>query len=236
MIASSNIDDREILKFDHLAQSWWDRTGTMRMLHVINPLRAGFIFEHLRAPRPRILDIGCGGGILSEALCRSGARVTGIDLSRPTLEAARRHAAAGGLDIDYRCIGPEEIAREATGCFDAVICMEMLEHVPEPPRVIGACARMLKPGGRAFFSTINRTLKAFLFAIVAGEYVLRLLPRGTHSYRRLIRPRELRTWAQLSGLEFRAVASLMYNPLTRNFTLAGGKEDVNYMACFSRRG
>ena len=215
---------------------WWDTEGAMRMLHVINPLRADFILGHIRVPRPKVLDVGCGGGILAEALARSGARVTGIDLSQPTLEAARGHAGAQGLAIDYREVSAEQMANQASGAFDAVTCMEMLEHVPEPARVIAACASLLKPGGRAFFSTINRTAKAFLFAVVAGEYILRLLPRGTHSYRKLIRPRELRAWADASELEFGGAASLMYNPLRRSFTLALGREDVNYMACFVKRG
>jgi 2-polyprenyl-6-hydroxyphenyl methylase/3-demethylubiquinone-9 3-methyltransferase len=232
----SNADQGEITKFDRLSRIWWDTEGPMRILHVINPLRAGFILERLHAPRPQILDVGCGGGILSEALARSGARVTAIDLSEPTLEAARRHTSAEDLDIDYRYLSAEQIAHEAPCRFDAVTCMEMLEHVPEPARVIAACARALKPGGLAFFSTINRTPKAFLFAILAGEYILGLLPRGTHDYRKLIRPRELREWASPGGLEFTGAASLKYNPLTRGFKLAPGKEDVNYLACFIKNG
>lgn len=208
----------------------------MRILHVINPLRTEFILGHIGIPQPRVLDVGCGGGILAEALAKAGARVTAIDLSRSTLKAACRHSAAQGLAIRYRLLSAEQIAHEAAGDFDAVTCMEMLEHVPEPRRVIAACARILKPGGRAFFSTINRTPKAFLFAIVAGEYILKLLPRGTHSYRRLIRPRELREWARASGLEFASTASLMYNPLTKDFKVALHKEDVNYMACFIKKG
>lgn len=208
----------------------------MRMLHVINPLRTGFILDHLTVSRPRVLDIGCGGGILSEALARSGARVTAIDLSQRTLEAARRHAGTQGLEIDYRHVSVEQIAHEAAGSFDAVTCLEVLEHVPEPGKIVAACARTLKAGGRAFFSTINRTPKAFLFAILAGEYVLGLLPRGTHRYRRLIRPRELREWAQAGELAFAAVASLSYNPLTRHFRLIPGREDVNYLACYIKRG
>jgi 2-polyprenyl-6-hydroxyphenyl methylase/3-demethylubiquinone-9 3-methyltransferase len=232
----SNADREEITKFDGLSRIWWDTEGKMRMLHVINPLRTGFILERIETRRPRILDIGCGGGILAEALARAGARVTAIDLSRPTLEAARRHARAQGLQIDYRASSAEQIAQEAAGSFDAVTCMEMLEHVPAPLEVIAACARALKPGGRAFFSTIDRTLKAFLCAIVAGEYILGLLPRGTHSYRKLIRPRELREWARASGLEYAGVAGLKYNPLTRSFRIAPGKADINYMACYVKKG
>ncbi len=232
----SNADPGEITKFDRLSRMWWDTEGPMRMLHVINPLRAAFILGKLHTPRPRILDVGCGGGILSEALARSGAQVTAIDLSQPTLEAARRHTGAADLDIDYRYLSAEQLAREAPCRFDAVTCMEMLEHVPEPGAVIGACARALRPGGLAFFSTINRTPKAFVFAILAGEYILGLLPRGTHEYRKLIRPRELREWARPGGLEFTAAASLKYNPLTRAFKLARGEEDVNYMACFIKNG
>lgn len=215
---------------------WWETDGKMRMLHVINPLRTGFIMQQIRTPRAKILDVGCGGGILAEALARAGARVTGIDLSRPTLEAARRHAGAQGLRIDYRCSSAEHVATEAAGGFDAVTCMEMLEHVPRPADVVGACARILKPGGRAFFSTINRTPKAFLAAIVAGEYLLRLLPRGTHHYRNLIRPSELREWAHACGLRFTSVASLKYNPLRRTFRVEPGSEDINYMACFRKHG
>lgn len=231
----SNADQQEIAKFDRVSRMWWDTAGPMRMLHVINPLRSAFILGQIEPPGPKILDVGCGGGILAEALARSGAKVTAIDLSQPTLEAARGHAAAHGLEIDYRYMSVEQIAQEAPGGFDAVICMEMLEHVPEPREVIAACARLLKPGGRAFFSTIDRSLKALLFAILAGEYLLRLLPRGTHQYRKLIRPRELRRWAQASGLEFTAIASLLYNPLTRRFRVAPGKADVNYMACFIKK-
>lgn len=232
----SNADDREIARFDRLSRLWWDAEGKMRMLHVINPLRTEFIIEQIRTPRARILDVGCGGGILAEALARAGARVTGIDLSRPALEAARSHAGAQGLPIDYRCSSAEQAASEACGEFDAVTCMEMLEHVPQPGEVIAACARTLKPGGRAFFSTINRTPKAFLFAILAGEYLLGLLPRGTHHYRKLIRPHELRDWAHACGLQFTSAASLKYNPLRRTFRLEPGIEDVNYMACFIKNG
>lgn len=235
MNPAPNVDAREIGKFDQVSQAWWDTRGEMRMLHVINPLRCNFICSQIDAPQPKILDVGCGGGILSEALARSGARVTAIDLSQPTLVAAREHARSQGLEIDYRYQHAEQLAREEAGNYDAVTCMEMLEHVPDPAGVIAACARALKPGGYAFFSTINRSLKAFLFAIVAGEYLLHLLPRGTHRYKKLIRPRELRRWALDNGLEYVSVASLMYNPLTGNFKVAAGKADVNYMVCFSKR-
>ncbi|MBU6469486.1 MAG: bifunctional 2-polyprenyl-6-hydroxyphenol methylase/3-demethylubiquinol 3-O-methyltransferase UbiG [Gammaproteobacteria bacterium] len=234
MKPSSNVDAREIAKFDQVSPAWWDLQGEMRMLHVINPLRCKFIFDHLDVVQPRILDIGCGGGILSEALAGVGARVTGIDLSEPTLQVARRHAAEQGLEIDYRRQSAEQIAQAEAGRYDAVVCMEMLEHVPYPEAVIAAAVQILKPGGQAFFSTINRSLKAFLFAIVAGEYVLHLLPRGTHSYKKLIRPHELRAWARASGLRYVGIASLLFNPVTGTFKVAAGKEDVNYMACFAK--
>ncbi|MEO7031171.1 MAG: bifunctional 2-polyprenyl-6-hydroxyphenol methylase/3-demethylubiquinol 3-O-methyltransferase UbiG, partial [Herbaspirillum sp.] len=162
----TNADDQEIIKFDKVAKIWWDEQGKMGMLHTINPLRAKFILDNVDTPYPRMLDIGCGGGILTEALAKSGAHVTGIDLSQPTLAAARLHASAQGLQIDYRYQNAEQIAQQEAGSFDAVTCMEMLEHVPDPAQVVAACAQLLKPGGRAFFSTINRTPKAFLFAIV----------------------------------------------------------------------
>ena len=235
MTEFSNADAHEISKFDRVAQLWWDPEGKMGKLHTINPLRTRFIMDRIDTPQPRMLDVGCGGGILAEALSKTGARVTGIDLSQMSLEVARQHASRNGLDIDYRYESAEQLVQEQAGIFDAVTCMEMLEHVPEPAKVIQTCAQALKPGGLAFFSTINRTPKAFLFAIVAGEYILRLLPRGTHSYRKLIRPQELRDWARTSGLEFAGVASLMYHPFSKRFTVARDKEDVNYMACFIKK-
>lgn len=231
-----NVDTAEIAHFNRVAELWWNPRGKMGQLHAINDLRLDFIDSRIDAPRPRVLDVGCGGGILAEALHRAGARVTGIDLSGLSLEVARRHAERGRLDIDYRLIAAEDLVHGEAGSFDAVTCMEMLEHVPHPERVIAACARLLKPGGVAFFSTINRTLKAFAFAIVAGEYILGLLPRGTHSYSKLIKPAEMRRWAAGAGLEREAVASLMYNPLTRRFRVAPNREDINYMACFIKKG
>jgi 2-polyprenyl-6-hydroxyphenyl methylase/3-demethylubiquinone-9 3-methyltransferase len=236
MTDSPNVDAAEIAHFDRIAQLWWDPHGKMGQLHAINGLRLRFITDRLTGTAPRVVDVGCGGGILAEALAKHGARVTGIDLSTLSLKVARQHAARGALAIDYREIDVETLAREEAGTFDAVTCMEMLEHVPEPARVIAACARLLKPGGVAFFSTINRNLKAFAFAIVAGEYILGLLPRGTHSYRKLIRPTEMRAWASATGLQFNAVASLMYHPLKRSFRVAPGREDINYMASFTKRG
>ena len=236
MTDSPNVDAAEIAHFDRIAQLWWDPHGKMGQLHAINGLRLRFITDRLIGTAPRVVDVGCGGGILAEALAKHGARVTGIDLSTLSLKVARQHAERGALAIDYREIDVETLAREEAGTFDAVTCMEMLEHVPEPARVIAACARLLKPGGVAFFSTINRNLKAFAFAIVAGEYILGLLPRGTHSYRKLIRPTEMRAWASAAGLQFNAVASLMYHPLKRSFRVAPGREDINYMASFTKRG
>jgi 2-polyprenyl-6-hydroxyphenyl methylase/3-demethylubiquinone-9 3-methyltransferase len=232
MTQFSNADDQEITKFDNVSQTWWDPKGEMGTLHTINPLRTKFIMDNIKTPNPRILDVGCGGGILSEALAQAGAQVTGIDLSLPSLEAARQHAQADGLDIDYRAVTAEELAEEQPESFDAVTCMEMLEHVPEPGKVIAACARAVKPGGRVFFSTINRTLKSLFAVILIGENILRLLPRGTHTYSKLIRPVELKAWSREAGLEFVQIASLMYNPLTGNFKVAHDKEDMNYMAHF----
>lgn len=236
MNASPNVDAAEIAHFNRMADMWWDPKGKMGQLHAINDLRLSFITDRIEADRPRVVDVGCGGGILAEALAKRGVQVTGIDLSELSLKIARQHAEQGGLSIDYRLMSAEALAEQEPGSFDAVTCLEMLEHVPHPDQVIAACARLLKPGGMAFFSTINRTLKALAFAIVIGEYVIGLLPRGTHTYKKLIKPDEMRRWATAAGLEFQDVASLMYNPLTRRFRVAPGREDINYMASFQLKG
>jgi len=228
----SNVDSQEISKFDRVAQLWWDPNGKMGMLHVINPLGSQFTFEHTDVRGKRVVDVGCGGGILTETLAKAGAQVVGIDQSELTLEVARQHAAQGGLAIDYRIQTVEELVAQEAGSYDVVTCLEMLEHVPNPAAVIDACARLLKPGGHAIFSTINRNFKAWLFAIIGGEYVLRILPRGTHQYEKLIRPDELRSWAGQSGLTHLRSASLMYNPLFKSFRVAGGREDVNFMMSY----
>ena len=232
MTTFENAYNKEIDKFDKVSQIWWDPQGEMGTLHTINPLRTNFILETLSVSQPKILDVGCGGGILSEALAKAGAQVTGTDLSEASLQAARHHAKKEDLEIEYLYERVEDLAEKRTGTYDVVTCMEMLEHVPEPNKIIAACVKALKPGGTIFFSTINRTPKAFLFAIIGGEYILRLLPRGTHTYSKLIRPNELKAWAHQNGLSFSRIASLMYNPFNGTFKVALGKEDVNYMAHF----
>ena len=232
----SNVDSQEVSKFDRVAQLWWDPTGKMGMLHVINPLRSRFTFDHVPEIRgAKAVDVGCGGGILTETLAKAGANVIGIDQSEMTLEIARQHAARSGLSIDYRLQTVEELVEKEAGTFDVVTCLEMLEHVPDPAAIVDACARLLKPGGHVIFSTINRTFKGWLFAIVGGEYILRILPRGTHDYAKLIRPAELRGWSESSGLTFVRCASLMYNPLRKTFKVAEGKLDVNYMMSYVKR-
>ena len=227
----TNTDTEEIKKFDEVAQIWWDPKGEMGTLHTINPLRMKFITDVVDLAGRKVLDVGCGGGILTEALAKCGAQSTGIDLSKDSIEAAKVHAQRQGLTIDYRYENIEETVAKHAGGFDVVTCMEMLEHVPEPGKIIDACARLLKPGGHAFFSTINRTPKALLFVIIGGEYILRLLPRGTHTYGKLIRPSELKGWAHESGLDFHRLASLIYNPFTGSFKVAE-KEDNNYFVHF----
>jgi 2-polyprenyl-6-hydroxyphenyl methylase/3-demethylubiquinone-9 3-methyltransferase len=230
----TNVDNREIDKFDRVSEIWWDPKGEMGTLQTINPLRTKFIMERLTVASPRILDVGCGGGILSEALAKAGAQVTGIDMAQAALDVAKRHAEGQGLKIDYRYENVEEYARQNAGTFDAVVCMEMLEHVPEPQKIVAACAQVLRPGGQAFFSTINRTLMSLVAVILIGENVLRLLPRGTHTYSKLIRPSELKAWSKNSGLDFVRLSSLLYNPLTGKFKVAADKEDMNYMVHFTK--
>jgi 2-polyprenyl-6-hydroxyphenyl methylase/3-demethylubiquinone-9 3-methyltransferase len=226
--ATHNIDDREIAKFEALAARWWDPHSEFRPLHQINPLRLDYIDRHAGLEGKRVLDVGCGGGILAEAMAQRGARVTGIDMGEAPLAVARLHLLESGLDIDYRRVPAETLAQEEPEGFDVVTCMEVLEHVPDPASTIRACATLVKPGGHVFFATINRNPKAYLLAIIGAEYVLRLLPRGTHDYAKLIRPGELGEWARKAGLEAREVIGMTYNPLTRTYKL-GSDIDVNYI-------
>ena len=227
-----NADPQELAKFSDLAHRWWDVDGEFRPLHQINPLRLDWIARHCRLGGSRVLDVGCGGGILADAMARRGADVLGIDLAEKPLKVAQLHALEGEpASVAYRLVAAEDLAREMPGQFDAVTCMEMLEHVPDPASVVQACAGLAKPGGAVFFSTIHRNPKAFLFAIVGAEYVLSLLPRGTHEYARFIRPSELARWCREAGLELTDTRGMEYNPLTRRYRLSGDTS-VNYlMAC-----
>jgi 2-polyprenyl-6-hydroxyphenyl methylase/3-demethylubiquinone-9 3-methyltransferase len=228
MNETTNFDPAELAKFDALAARWWDAEGEFRPLHQINPLRLDWIRQHVRLDGRHVLDIGCGGGILAESMAASKAIVTAIDLAEGPLAVARLHQLESGAKVDYRKISAEALAAEAPGRFDLVTCLEMLEHVPDPAAVVQSCAELVRPGGHVVFSTINRNPKSFLFAIVGAEYVLRLLPRGTHEYQKFIRPSELEAWARAAGLRLKEAIGLHYNPLSREYSLGPGL-DVNYM-------
>jgi 2-polyprenyl-6-hydroxyphenyl methylase/3-demethylubiquinone-9 3-methyltransferase len=230
----SNVDADEIRKFDRLAKTWWDPDGAMGMLHVINPLRTNFIKKNASLKGKKVLDVGCGGGILTESLAREGAEATGIDLAETPLKIASQHAEQAGLSIEYLAKNVEDLARERPHAYDVVACCEALEHVPDPGKIIDCCAALLKPGGTLFFSTINRNLKSFLFAIIGAEYVLRMLPRGTHHYSKLIKPQEIDQWAGANGFSLADVSSFMYNPFTKTFKLKS-RADVNYITCYKPR-
>ena len=227
-----NVDTQELAKFSELAHRWWDPESEFRPLHQINPLRLEWIDAQAALSGKAALDVGCGGGILSESMARRAAHVTGIDLAAKPLGVARLHALEAGVEnLDYREISTEALAAEQPGSFDVVTCMEMLEHVPDPAAVVLACSQLVRPGGWVFFSTLNRNPKAFLFAIVGAEYVLGLLPKGTHEYARFIRPSELARWSRDAGLELQGSRGLQYNPLTRRYWLSDNTS-VNYMlAC-----
>jgi 2-polyprenyl-6-hydroxyphenyl methylase / 3-demethylubiquinone-9 3-methyltransferase len=223
-----NVDPQELEKFGQLAHRWWDPNSEFKPLHEINPLRLSWIDQSASLRGKRVLDAGCGGGILAEAMATLGAEVTGIDLSDKALKVAELHLLESGNQVTYRKAAVEQLAQEQPASFDVVTCMEVLEHVPDPASHVNACANLLKPDGHAFFATINRNPKSFLFAIVGAEYVLRLLPRGTHEYARLIRPSELSGWCRRAGLSVEGIVGMTYNPLTRVYAL-GRDTDVNYM-------
>lgn len=229
---TTNVDPQELAKFSELAHRWWDTESEFRPLHQINPLRLDWIDRHAALKGTRVLDIGCGGGILTDSMARRGATVLGIDLASKPLKVAQLHALEAGTEnVEYREVAAEALAAEAPGRFDTVTCMEMLEHVPDPASIVQACATLAKPGGWVFFSTINRNAKAFLFAIVGAEHVLQLLPKGTHEYARLIRPSELAQWCRNAGLELADTRGMGYNPLTKRYTLSADTS-VNYLiAC-----
>lgn len=231
--AAANVDREEIAKFERLAERWWDPHSEFRPLHQINPLRLKWIDERTPLNGKTVLDVGCGGGILTESMAALGAKVTGIDMGTAPLAVAKLHLKESGHDIEYMKTTAEELAQTHRGTFDVVTCLEMLEHVPEPAAVVRACAELVRPGGTVFFSTINRNPKSFLFAIVGAEYVLNLLPRGTHEYRKFIKPSELDAWTREAGLAMREFTGMHYNPIARRYWLAPGV-DVNYLAYTER--
>jgi len=223
-----NVDPAELQKFSSLAHRWWDKNSEFKPLHEINPLRLGFIDQRAGLQGKRVLDVGCGGGILSESMAQKGAEVTGIDLGDKALKVARLHSLESGVSVDYRLVSVEELADEAPESFDIVTCMEMLEHVPDPDAVVQACAKLVKPGGHVFFSTINRNPKSYLFAVIGAEYILNLLPRGTHEYEKFIKPSELSASIRRSGLTVSGLKGMSYNPITKIYGLTDDVS-VNYL-------
>jgi 2-polyprenyl-6-hydroxyphenyl methylase/3-demethylubiquinone-9 3-methyltransferase len=228
-----NVDNLEISKFEALASRWWDPESEFKPLHEINPLRVNYISQKINLAEKQVLDIGCGGGILAEAMAHHGAKVTAIDKAEASLSVAKLHLLESKLDISYVDSTAEEFAADKPEQFDVVTCLEMLEHVPDPASVVAACQRMVKPGGQVFFSTINRNPKSYLFAIVGAEYILNLLPRGTHDYAKLIKPAELAAWARESDLELQDQIGMGYNLLTKRYFLQQNL-DVNYLACYQK--
>jgi 2-polyprenyl-6-hydroxyphenyl methylase/3-demethylubiquinone-9 3-methyltransferase len=231
--STRNADPAEIAKFTALAQSWWDPQGASKPLHELNPLRLAYLERTVLLPGKQTLDVGCGGGILSEAMARAGAHVLGIDLSQGVLDVAELHALESSIRVDYRAITAEELAEERPAAFDLVTCMEMLEHVPDPAATVKALAALVKPGGHVIVSTLNRNPLAFAVAILGAEYIARMLPRGTHEYMKFIRPSELARWGRAAGLTLEDLTGIGYNPLTRTFRLTPNT-DVNYLAAFVR--
>ncbi len=231
----SNVDFNEVDKFAQLASRWWDKDSEFKPLHDINPLRLKYIKEQVSEPLKdkKILDVGCGGGILSEAMALEGANVTGIDMAEAGLEVAKLHLLESELNIDYHKIPVEEFAEQHPGSFDLVTCLEMLEHVPDPSSIIKACAKLVKPGGQVFFSTINRNTKSYLFAIIGAEYILKLLPQGTHDFDKFIQPAEIDEWARESSLALKSMIGMTYNPLTKVYKLEDDVS-VNYLCSYSK--
>lgn len=227
--STQNVDQCEIAKFEKLASRWWDPLSEFKPLHDINPLRLDYIDTRAGLAGKKVVDVGCGGGILSEAMALRGAKVTGIDMGEAPLKVAALHLLESGAEVDYRYMSAEQLAAQEPGTYDAVTCMELLEHVPDPVSVVNACAQLVKPGGHVFFSTINRNLKAYLFAVIGAEYILKLLPAGTHDYSRFIRPAELEAWSRHAGLKVRELTGMSYNPLTKRYSL-DRDVSVNYFA------
>ncbi len=232
---SDNFSQSELDKFDELAQRWWDPQGPQKALHALNPARFGYVAARTALAGAAVLDVGCGAGLLSEAMAQAGAAVTAIDLAPNLLKVARLHGLETDIKVDYRETSVEALAQVQPASFDVVTCMEMLEHVPDPASIIQACARLLKPGGRLFVSTLNRTPAAFALAIVAAEYVARVLPKGTHQYRDFIKPSELAGWLRIAGLDLEDVSGLMYEPW-RNSARIVSRTDINYLACARKTG
>lgn len=230
MTAAQNVDPLEIQKFAALASRWWDTQGEFKPLHEINPLRTDFINQHADGLKSKsILDVGCGGGILAESMARAGAQVTGIDMGEEPLQVARLHGLESKLSVDYQLSTAEQFAQSHSGQFDIVTCMEMLEHVPDPASVIQACSALVKPGGKVFFSTLNRNIKSYLMAIVGAEHILRLVPKGTHDHQKFIKPSELLNWVDQTQLVAKNITGLHLNPMTQQFYLSEQNVDVNYL-------